>query len=163
LDIPALARAWAAREVCEPQESVEVLQDPDPRAEEVRWHRWSCDGQRLVEHYSFKRGGHHWPGHPRSVGSLSVDATATMWDFFQAHASSSAQKQGPGGSFGTSALVRKRADRSMLGVATGLANAVELPVKTGTGKRAVRLRLLDFINRIARQRFAGMDVRRRPQ
>lgn len=94
LDIPELGRAWAAREVCEPQESVEVLQDPKPRAEGVRWHRWSCDGQGLVELYSFKRGGHHWPGHPRSVGSLSVDATATMWAFFQAHASSNALRTG---------------------------------------------------------------------
>lgn len=87
LDIPALGRAWATRAGCEPQESVDALQDPAPLAEGVRRHRWSCDGQGPVELYRFKRGGHHWPGHSRSVGSLSVDATATMWEFFQAQAS----------------------------------------------------------------------------
>jgi len=89
LAIPALGRAWAAREGCDPQDSVEALRGPGQRAEGVRLHRWSCDPKAPVELYSFKRGGHDWPGNRRSQGSRSVDATAQMWAFFQAHAPSS--------------------------------------------------------------------------
>lgn len=86
LAIPALGRAWAAREGCDPDETVASLDGPARRTEGVQRHRWSCAAGAPVELYSFRRGGHDWPGHPRSHGSLSVDATAAMWDFFQAHA-----------------------------------------------------------------------------
>ncbi|HEX5755048.1 MAG TPA: hypothetical protein VFY12_01680, partial [Arenimonas sp.] len=89
LAIPALGRAWAALEGCEPQETREALDGPKQREEGVQRHRWWCDADAPVELYSFKRGGHVWPGHPRSAGSLSVDATAQMWAFFQAHMPSS--------------------------------------------------------------------------
>lgn len=86
LAIPALGRAWAAREGCDPQETVVALDGPAQRAEGVRLHRWSCGAGEPVELYSFKRGGHDWPGHSRSHGSLSVGATARMWAFFQHYA-----------------------------------------------------------------------------
>jgi polyhydroxybutyrate depolymerase len=86
LAIPALGRAWAAREGCDPQATVEALKDPEQQAEGVRLHRWWCDAKAPVELYSFERGGHDWPGSPRSRGSLSVDAAAKMWAFFLAHA-----------------------------------------------------------------------------
>jgi polyhydroxybutyrate depolymerase len=86
LDIPELGRAWAARAGCTPEATVEALDGPGQRAEGVRRHRWACDEAAPVLLYSFRRGGHDWPGHPRSRGSTSVDATATLWEFFEAHA-----------------------------------------------------------------------------
>jgi len=86
LDIPALGQAWAAREGCRPVATVEALDGPRQRDEGVRRHRWTCDAAAPVELYSFRRGEHDWPGHARSHGSRSVDATAVMWAFFEAHA-----------------------------------------------------------------------------
>ncbi len=86
LAIPELGHAWAAREGCTPRETVEALAGIEQRAEGVQLHRWWCDANASVELYSFRRGGHDWPGHPRSIGSRSMEATATMWDFFQVHA-----------------------------------------------------------------------------
>lgn len=86
LDIPALGQAWAAREGCRPTATVEALDGPKQRAEGVRRHRWVCDEKAPVVLYSFRRGEHDWPGHARSHGSRSVDATAVMWAFFEAHA-----------------------------------------------------------------------------
>jgi polyhydroxybutyrate depolymerase len=83
--IPALGRAWAAREGCEPRGTIESLAGAEQRAERVQRHRWQCDDGAPVELYSFKRGGHDWPGHSRSSGSQSVDATALMWAFFNTH------------------------------------------------------------------------------
>ncbi len=88
LPIPELGRAWAARAGCDPQESVERLSDAPRLAEGVRLHRWVCDPDAPVELFSFKRGGHDWPGDEHNTGSRSVDATAFMWDFFRAHARS---------------------------------------------------------------------------
>ncbi|MGL6289052.1 MAG: alpha/beta hydrolase family esterase [Silanimonas sp.] len=85
LAIPALGRAWAARAGCTPRETVESLTGAEQRAERVSVHRWWCDDEAPVELYSFKRGGHDWPGRSRRGGSRSVDATATMWAFFQDH------------------------------------------------------------------------------
>lgn len=86
LDIPSLGQAWAAREGCQPTATIEVKTDPKLRAEGVRRHHWACDADAPVLLYSFRRGEHDWPGHARSHGSRSVDATAVMWEFFQAHA-----------------------------------------------------------------------------
>lgn len=86
LDIPELGRAWAARAGCAPEATVEAFDGPGQRAEGVRRHRWACDEAAPVLLYSFRRGGHDWPGHPRRSGSTSVDATATLWEFFETHA-----------------------------------------------------------------------------
>jgi polyhydroxybutyrate depolymerase len=86
LDIPALGRAWAARAGCEPTATIEALTEEKQRAEGVRRHHWACDADAPVQLYSFRRGEHDWPGHARSHGSRSVDATAVMWAFFEAQA-----------------------------------------------------------------------------
>lgn len=85
LPIPALARAWATTKACTPRETVEPLAGQGQRQEGVRWHRWWCGDDAPVELYSFRRGGHDWPGRSNRAGSRSVDATATMWAFFQHH------------------------------------------------------------------------------
>ena len=86
LAIPALGQAWAARAGCQPTAVLEALTEAKQRAEGVRRHRWACDDDAPVVLYSFRRGEHDWPGHARSHGSRSVDATAVMWAFFEAHA-----------------------------------------------------------------------------
>ena len=95
LAIPELGRAWAARVDCTPQQTVEALTGAEQRAEGVRLHRWWCDLNESVELYSFRHGGHVWPGHPGSRGSRSVDATAVMWAFFQAHAQPEMRQPAP--------------------------------------------------------------------
>ncbi|WP_290889915.1 hypothetical protein [Arenimonas sp.] len=81
-----MAAAWAARAGCRPTAVIEALTEANQRAEGVRRHRWACDDDAPVVLYSFRRGEHDWPGHARSHGSRSVDATAVMWAFFEAHA-----------------------------------------------------------------------------
>jgi polyhydroxybutyrate depolymerase len=54
----------------------------------------TCPGDRSVELVTIAGAGHQWPGHPGPKGPVStqldppfqgLDATATIWSFFQAH------------------------------------------------------------------------------
>lgn len=92
LAIPALGRAWAERPGCVPEETTGFLADTGQRAEGVLRHRWCCEAAAPVELYSFKRGGHHWPGRSRAAGSRSLDATRVMWEFFRKHVMGSADR-----------------------------------------------------------------------
>ncbi|MQY18761.1 alpha/beta hydrolase family esterase [Nocardia macrotermitis] len=86
-DIPANAAAWAHRNGCpgKPQQR-KVTAD-------VVVTSFDCPANATVELYSVLGGGHTWPGHASIVSptplvgstTTSIDATATMWDFFQAH------------------------------------------------------------------------------
>lgn len=86
-DIPANAAAWARRNGCTGQPVQRKV------AADVTLTAYQCPADGTVELYSVLGGGHTWPGHASIVsptplvGSTtnSIDATATMWDFFQAH------------------------------------------------------------------------------
>lgn len=81
----AWIRAWARRNGCalEPT-TVQVRSDVDATI------YTNCRGNTAVELYEIKDGGHGWPGGP-SISILTrttdaVDATALMFEFFQADA-----------------------------------------------------------------------------
>jgi polyhydroxybutyrate depolymerase len=75
--------AWAKHDGCGPSTSTEPADD----VELVAWSK--CDDGSEVGFYTIAGGGHTWPGAaPRpELGATtdSIDATALMWAFFQAH------------------------------------------------------------------------------
>jgi polyhydroxybutyrate depolymerase len=85
--IPEVAAAWAARNGCAPKPK------QSPVAHDVKVVRYSCPARADVELYEINGGGHTWPGSKFSkaieqfVGptTLSIDADAVMWKFFQQH------------------------------------------------------------------------------
>jgi polyhydroxybutyrate depolymerase len=79
--IPTWAARWASRDGCD--DSSQLFFDQ----EGVVGERWSnCDGEAEVILYTIEGGGHTWPGaNPLSAASDSIDASATIWDFFQSH------------------------------------------------------------------------------
>ncbi len=86
-DIPANAAAWAHRNGCGPQPQQRSI------AADVTLTTYPCPPNATVELYSVLGGGHSWPGHRTIISpepivgptTTSIDATAIMWDFFQAH------------------------------------------------------------------------------
>jgi polyhydroxybutyrate depolymerase len=59
-------------------------------AADVRLTAWTgCAGGSAVDFYSVIGGGHTWPGSipvaRLGATTTSIDATALMWAFFQAH------------------------------------------------------------------------------
>jgi polyhydroxybutyrate depolymerase len=84
--IPGFVAAWAARNHCFPNASVE------PVAPDVALTRYLCPTGSEVGFYRVEGGGHTWPGSAfsRQVPSLgfttlSIHATDIMWDFFARH------------------------------------------------------------------------------
>jgi polyhydroxybutyrate depolymerase len=78
--IPTWAARWADRDGCDGASRVFFDQDV------VLGERWSdCDGQAEVLLYTIDGGGHTWPGALALPGADTIDASATMWDFFVAH------------------------------------------------------------------------------
>lgn len=86
-DIPANAAAWAHRNGCAEQPRQRTV------AADVTLTTYPCPADATVELYTVIGGGHTWPGHPSIVSptplvgstTTSIDATALMWSFFQAH------------------------------------------------------------------------------
>ncbi len=86
-DIPGNAAAWARRNGCTGQPRQRAV------AADVSLTTYQCPANATVELYTVLGGGHTWPGHPSIVSptplvgetTTSIDATATMWDFFRAH------------------------------------------------------------------------------
>lgn len=77
--IPQWAAHWAERDGCDPESQVFFDEGG------VLGERWAeCDGAAEVVLYTLDGGGHTWPG----AGPLAseIDASQTMWEFFQAHA-----------------------------------------------------------------------------
>jgi polyhydroxybutyrate depolymerase len=78
--IPIWAAHWAERDGCDGPSQVFVDQDG------VVGERWSnCDAQAEVLLYTLDGGGHTWPGALALPGADTIDASATMWDFFVSH------------------------------------------------------------------------------
>jgi polyhydroxybutyrate depolymerase len=78
--IPAWAAGWALRNGCR-QPSTAFLDDGVVRGE-----HWSdCEQGADVFLYTIAAGGHTWPGRISLPGQSSIDASATMWGFFQTH------------------------------------------------------------------------------
>lgn len=82
--IPAVAREWARRNKCSSQHADSSVADDVVR---LAWR--DCDAD--VVFYTIVGGGHTWPGGRGLpewfVGrtSQSIDASATMWEFFKRH------------------------------------------------------------------------------
>ncbi len=76
--IPAWAAAWAERNGCR---EGPVMDRPQPGAERRRW--TACQAGAEVVLYALEGVGHAWPGVGRAADS--VEATALMWAFFEAH------------------------------------------------------------------------------
>jgi len=87
LSIPGVAAAWAARNGCGPTPTESQV------ASDVRVVRYDCPDRADVALYVVEGAGHTWPGSRFSkaiaqfVGptTLSIDADALMWKFFQRH------------------------------------------------------------------------------
>ncbi|HMK09484.1 MAG TPA: hypothetical protein VK449_10685, partial [Anaerolineales bacterium] len=79
--IPVWAARWAARDGCDGTSHVFLDQDG------VVGERWeTCDQGSEVILYTIDGGGHTWPGaNPLPGAQNPIDATATMWGFFQDH------------------------------------------------------------------------------
>ena len=81
---PEATAGWAEHDGCAPAFSDERL------GSEVRRRTWSgCQSGGEVVFYIIDGGGHTWPG-SLPIASLGlttkqIDASATIWDFFQAH------------------------------------------------------------------------------
>ncbi len=86
-DIPGNAAAWAHRNGCTGQPRRRDV------AADVTLTTYQCPANATVELYTVLGGGHTWPGHASIVSptplvgstTTSIDATAAMWEFFQAH------------------------------------------------------------------------------
>ena len=81
---PSAMAKWAAHDHCSP-----TYQD-DRLGTEVRRRTWSgCDSGGTVVFYIIDGGGHTWPGSipiPRlGMTTKQIDASATIWQFFQDH------------------------------------------------------------------------------
>jgi polyhydroxybutyrate depolymerase len=87
LPIREVAAAWAARNGCAPTPTERSV------ASDVRVVRYECPRHADVQLYEIEGGGHTWPGGSFSkaieqfVGptTLSIDADALMWRFFERH------------------------------------------------------------------------------
>jgi polyhydroxybutyrate depolymerase len=85
--VPDNLAAWAKRNGCSggPAES--------KVADDVTLVDFDCPPDATTELYRVEAGGHTWPGSPTSAAlasvtgrtTMSIDATALMWEFFQAH------------------------------------------------------------------------------
>lgn len=83
--IPLIVAAWAARNGCAaPTETIVAL--------DVRLVQYPCANHADVALYRIEGAGHTWPGSAlssalKTLGSttMSIDADAVMWAFFQAH------------------------------------------------------------------------------
>lgn len=85
-DIEAFVAAWARRNGCGPDPStVPVAADVD------RLEFTNCTGDATAVLYAVRGGGHTWPGGGplpewfAGATTRSIDATRTMWAFFQEH------------------------------------------------------------------------------
>jgi polyhydroxybutyrate depolymerase len=86
MPIEEWARAWAARNGCDLEPTIETV------TENIARRTFSgCDSDAEVILYSIAGGGHTWPGGGRQPVFISgavnreIDASAIMWDFFAAH------------------------------------------------------------------------------
>jgi polyhydroxybutyrate depolymerase len=83
--IETWAAAWAERNGCDGGAMTDRV------AEDVRSLVWQgCPEDGEVELVVVEGGGHGWPGtadpRRREATTDSIDATARLWEFFQAHA-----------------------------------------------------------------------------
>ena len=76
--VPSAAAQWAVHDACgatpvvsQTAASVQLTSYPD------------CSASSAVDLYTIDGAGHEWPGAPGQNGA--IDATAVMWQFFQAH------------------------------------------------------------------------------
>ncbi len=82
----AWVAAWAERDGCQPEP---IQLDVSPHVTAA--HYAGCGGEAEVVLYTIQGGGHAWPGGPSipipglGESTTEVDASATMWAFFQAH------------------------------------------------------------------------------
>ena len=91
--VPETVETWTAINGCRPSPTVEFL-DPAGDATQIRRHTYSgCQNEAEVMLYAIQEGGHKWPGASNTLqfwlsGNLSqdVDATSTIWRFFEKHA-----------------------------------------------------------------------------
>jgi len=89
--VPATATLWAERSGCTGPHRMADLPDRVDDGTRVRRLEWrACRGRGRVLVFEVVGGGHSWPGAPRHgpgllVGRTSreMDATRTIWDFFQ--------------------------------------------------------------------------------
>lgn len=75
--------AYAARPGCRLSKTGEIVfKEGDATGE-----RWACGADAETVLYTLEGKGHSWPGSsmPANITSQSIDATATMWTFFEAH------------------------------------------------------------------------------
>lgn len=90
LNVPDNAAAWARRDGCgaEPHHT-QIAADVDRTS-------YACPGGTDVQLNTIIGGGHQWPGSPNQsfnvtaqpligANTMSIDATAMIWDFFRAH------------------------------------------------------------------------------
>lgn len=85
--IPDNAAAWAHRNGCSPQPTERSV------APDVTLRAYTCPADASVQLYSIHGAGHVWPGttadlYPAPLvgaNTASIDATALIWEFFQAH------------------------------------------------------------------------------
>lgn len=57
----------------------------EPIGDDVIHIRWECPAGAAAEVYQILGGGHDWPGSPDPGATQTVDATALILDFFDAH------------------------------------------------------------------------------
>ena len=87
LSIPEVVAAWAARNDCDATPAQKKV------ADDVTFTRYTCPNHADVQLYAIDGAGHTWPGSRLFVGlkdyigptSMSIDADAVMWKFFQRH------------------------------------------------------------------------------
>lgn len=85
--VPDIAAAWARRDGCATNTTQTRV------GADVTLIRFACPAGDEVELYRVSGGGHTWPGAAAFAGAapvlghttMSIDATALMWAFFQAH------------------------------------------------------------------------------
>lgn len=86
--VPEATKAWAKRNGC-----ATTVQRTKVSSDVTRFAYSGCKGRADVQLYRVTDGGHTWPGSEfsKSVGALvgrttmTIDADAIMWKFFQAH------------------------------------------------------------------------------
>jgi polyhydroxybutyrate depolymerase len=78
--VPDWAQAWAERNGCDPTPVADFQEGA------VYGETWSgCNQDAEVKLFAVKGGGHIWPGSRYGMSIQYADASALMWDFFQAH------------------------------------------------------------------------------
>lgn len=81
------AADWAVRNECDP--TPELVEGTEGAV--TGWHYINCADDADVVFYSIADGGHTWPGGGTGAGFLlgktsqDIDASETMWEFYQAH------------------------------------------------------------------------------